>query len=39
MVELELANGGRVVDVTAHVTRKYVCRHQPGPALPAEQGA
>jgi hypothetical protein len=38
MVEVELANGGQVVDVTAHVTRKYVCRRQPEPALPAEQG-
>jgi hypothetical protein len=26
MVELELANGGLVIDVTAHVTRKYVHR-------------
>ena len=26
MVELELANGGQVIDVTAHITRRYVHR-------------
>jgi hypothetical protein len=39
MVELELANGGQVVDVTAHVTRKYVHRYQREPAEPIERGA
>jgi hypothetical protein len=28
MIELELANGSQAVDVTAHVTRKYVHRRQ-----------
>ena len=26
MVELELANAGQVIDVTAHITRRYVHR-------------
>jgi hypothetical protein len=32
MIELELGNGGSVVDVTAHVTRKYVHRYRREPA-------
>ena len=37
-VELEVANGGEVIDVAAHVTRRHVHRYHRETAVTVEKG-